>query len=244
MWTTHRRSSTTHSVRSQQLGVVFALLACAGLAACTATEPPSPAPSADANTADTVSPLPESGDLDPGTYRVTGFTVPFEVTVPEGWETDGGWAVTKEANPEEAVFVIFYTAAYVPTDACGWQGTLVKSDASARVLADALAAQTSTTTTPPVEVTVGAYSGLEFDHSAESDVDITDCHGKKICVQSEMPFACTRWYSDVNEHETERVMDLNGEVAIFAVGQFTTVSPSLTKEARAVFDSIEFAPSE
>ena len=49
----------------------------------------------------TVSSLPESGELDPGTYLVTGFTVPFEITVPDGWES-GGWFVFKDPTPEEA----------------------------------------------------------------------------------------------------------------------------------------------
>ncbi|WP_461172311.1 hypothetical protein M1D93_15130 [Arthrobacter sp. Z1-9] len=35
-------------------------------------------------------PLPDSGDIDAGTYLVTGFTVPFEVTVPDGWSTGDG----------------------------------------------------------------------------------------------------------------------------------------------------------
>ena len=40
-----------------------------------------------------------------------------------------------------------------------------------------MTAQASTASTPPVEVMVGDYSGFEFDHSVESDVDITDCDG-------------------------------------------------------------------
>ena len=84
MWTLNRRSHASHTARSQQVGVAVALLACVGLAACTAAETPSPASTAEAVT---VSSLPESGELDPGTYLVTGFTVPFEITVPDGWES-------------------------------------------------------------------------------------------------------------------------------------------------------------
>ena len=67
----------------------------------------------------------------------------------------------------------------MPTDACAWQGAIVEVDPSPEAFVDAMAAQTSTVTTPAVEITVGGYSGLEFDHSVESDVDITDCDEAK-----------------------------------------------------------------
>ena len=56
-------------------------------------EPPSPASTAEA---DTVAPFPESGVLDAGTYLVTGYPVPFEITVPDGWTTDDGAGLGKD----------------------------------------------------------------------------------------------------------------------------------------------------
>ena len=241
MWTSNRRSRNTHGARSQQVGAAVALLTCFGLAACTAAETPSPASTAEART---VAPFPESGDLDAGTYLVTGYTVPFEITVPDGWETVDGANLFKDDpnHPEDgAVFLVFWPADYVPTDACAWQGALVQVDPTAEAFVDAMTAQTSTVSTPPVEVVVGDYSGLEFDHSVESDVDITDCDGGKFCVHSDRAQECGRWYSDPGERETYRVVDLNGERAVIAVGQFyESIDPALTTEARAVFDSIEF----
>ena len=241
MWTSNRRSRVTHAAYSQQVGAAVALLTCIGLAACTAAETPSPASTAEART---VAPFPESGDIDAGTYLVTGYTVPFEITVPDGWGTVDGANLFKDDpnHPEDgAVFLIFWPADYVPTDACAWQGALVQVDPTAEAFVDAMTAQTSTVSTPPVEVVVGDYSGLEFDHSVESDVDITDCDGGKFCVHSDRAQECGRWYSDPGERETYRVVDLNGERAVIAVGQFhESIDPALTEEARAVFDSIEF----
>ena len=79
MWTSNRRTRATSPIRARQTGIALAALACVGLAACTAPEAPAPASSTEARTA---TPLPESGELDTGTYLVTGFTVPFEITVP------------------------------------------------------------------------------------------------------------------------------------------------------------------
>ena len=91
--TLNGRSGASHTARSQQVGVAVALLACVGLAACTGAETPPPHRRGEPRT---VAPLPDSGDLDAGTYLVTGFTVPFEVTVPAGWETGDGANLFKE----------------------------------------------------------------------------------------------------------------------------------------------------
>ena len=48
----------------------------------------------------------------------------------------------------------------------------------------------------------------------------------------------------MRERETYRVVDLNGERAVIAVGHCDeSIDPALTKEARAVFDSIVFVPT-
>ena len=182
MWTPIRRTRAVHATRSRQVGVAVAVLACVGLAACTAAEAPSPASTAEA---DTIAPYPppESGVMDPGTYLATGFPVPFEFTVPDGWETFDGAGVGKD-DPDLPdswnATVLFYPAQYVPTDACAWRGTLVQVDPTAGAFVDAMTAQASTVSTPPGKVVVGDYSGFEFDHAVESDVDITDCDGGRI----------------------------------------------------------------
>ena len=45
----------------------------------------------------------------------------------------------------------------------------------------------------------------------------------------------------MGERETYRAVDLNGERAVIVVGQSDeSINPALTKEARAIFDSIVF----
>ncbi|WP_457962672.1 hypothetical protein M1E17_14225 [Arthrobacter sp. D1-29] len=241
MWTPDQRSPTAHASRSWMAGITVAMLACFGLSGCTPTETPSPPPTSEASD---IPPFPESGDIDAGAYLVTGYTVPFEITVPDGWETADCDSLAKDDpdHPDEgAVVLIFWPADYVPTDACAWRGALVEVGPSAEAFVDAMTAQTSTASTPPVEVVVGDYSGFEFEHSVEGDVDITACDGGKFCVRSEMSHECTRWYSSAAERETYRVVDLNGERAVIAITQFhESINPELTREARAIFDSIAF----
>jgi hypothetical protein len=243
MWTSIRRSRAAHSTRSRRVGVAVALLACVGLAACTAAEPPSPASTAETHT---VAPFPQSGPIDAGTYLVTGYPVPFKITVPDGWETFDGASLGKD-DPDHPtntwdVALSFYPVTSVPTDACAWKGALVQVDPTAEALVDAMTAQASTVSTPAVKVMVGDYSGFEFDHAVESDVDFTDCDGGKVCVYSDSAQDCNgKTYEAVGERETYRAVDLNGERAVIAVYQPEyAINPALTKEARAVFDSIKF----
>jgi len=240
MWTLHGRSHAAHTAPSRQAGVAVAVLACVALAACSAADTPSPASTADAVT---VMSLPESGELEAGTYLVPGFTVPFEITVSDGWESSG-WFLHKDVSDETGVAVNFQAPGYVPTDACAWKGAIVEVDPSTEAFAAAMAAQTSTVTTPAVEIMVGGFPGLELDHAVESDVDINACDEAKICLHSDSADNCGRWHSRVTAHETYRVVDLNGERAVIAVLFRGSVAPALTEEARAVFDSIEFAPDK
>jgi hypothetical protein len=246
MWTSTRPTGAAHPTRSW--GVAVALLACFGLAACTATEPPSPAPTAEA---DTIAPFPDppGGVLDAGTYLVTLYPVPFEVTVPDGWGTGGGGLLKRDPDDPTvgpAVLLSFWPAYYVPTDACAWSGALVRVDPTAEAFVDAMTAQTSMVSTPPVKVMVGAYSGFEFDHTAESDVDITGCDGgsdggNRLCANSDRADICNgRGYSERGRLVTYRVVDLNGERAVLALDRFNESNSAVMKEARAIFDSIVF----
>lgn len=244
MWKS-RFSRGTHDGRSPA-AVAVALLMCLSLAACTAPEAPPPASTTGA---EAIPPLPEPpagdpADIGAGTYAVTGFTVPFEITVPDGWKTFG-WGVMKEEAGEWGVFVNFQLPTAVPPDGCRWLGALVEFDPSPEAFADVMAAQTSSETTPPIEVDMGDYSGLEFDYGVESDVDLIHCDQGRLCLWADSGASqCTRVHGSMSERETDRALDLNGELAVIAVGQFKDVDPALTAEARAVFDSIEFAPPD
>lgn len=241
MSTFNRRTPNSGKRLLPRLGAGFALLlGCAGLLGCNALETPPALSTADPVT---VSSLPDGGKLDPGTYLVSGFTVPFEITVPDGWES-GGWFVYRSAPNDAGVAVNFQVDSYVPTDACAWKGTIVEVGPSLEAFASAMAAQTSTVTTPAIEIMLDGFTGLEFDHAVESGVDILECDEQKICLHSDSPSNCARWHSSVSEHETYRVVDLGGERAVIAVLSSGSPDPTLVDEAHVVFDSITFAPDE
>ena len=193
-----------------------------------------------------VSPLPESGDIDAGTYLVPvpGYEEPFKITVPDGWFAVDGNSVGKDdpEHPAEwAVYLTLGSAKYVAQDACAWMGALADVGPSVDAFVKAMAAQSSTASTPPRQVVVGDYSGLEFHHSVEGSVDFNACNNGKLCIHSTSNIGCSRWYLTQNEHETYRVVDLEGRRAFVAVGYIDeSINPELMREARAVFDSIVF----
>ncbi|TDL38874.1 hypothetical protein E2R57_08045 [Arthrobacter nitrophenolicus] len=193
-----------------------------------------------------VPPLPQSGDISAGTYLVpvARHKEPFEITVPDGWFAVDGQSLGKDDpdHPAEwAVYLTFSTADYVSMDACIWPGALTDVGPAAEAFVKAMAAQSWTVSTPPVEVMVGDYSGVEFDHSVEGDVVFKACGAGRLCIHSESNVTCSRSYFTQNEHETYRVVDLEGQRAVVSVGYIDeSINPVLMKEARAVFDSIVF----
>ncbi|CCQ45888.1 putative uncharacterized protein [Pseudarthrobacter siccitolerans] len=209
------------------------------------TELTLPPPPTDGGTR-TVPPLPESGDIDAGTYLVpvAGYKEPFEITVSDGWFALDSKSLGKDDpdHPAEwAVYITLWPANYVSMDACRWMGALADVGPSAEAFSKAMAAQSSTASTPPTKVMVGNYSGFEFDHSVEGDVDINACDADRLCIHSENRFTCTHGYSTRGERETCRVVDLNGQRAVTGVGHIDdSINPELMREARAVFDSIVF----
>jgi hypothetical protein len=210
------------------------------------SEAPTVSPLPESRGARTVPPLPESGDIDAGTYLVpvTGYKEPFEITVPGGWSALDGNSLGKDDPDHPAEWAVYLTlgpAFYVSQDACNWRGALADVGPAAEAFVRAMAAQSSTASTPPGKVMVGDYPGFEFDHSVEGDVDTTACDTGKFCIHSEMMYHCTHWYSTQNEHETYRVVDVEGRRAVVAMGYIDeSINPELMREARTVFDSIVF----
>ena len=120
-------SSMTHLGKAAQRSrhllplVVIALIGCLGGCAYGSDDVSRPSASSPTTEVSAIPPFPESGDIDAGTYLVTDFTVPFEITVPDGWSTTEGDGLGKDdpGHPGEgSVDLTFWADYYVPTDAC------------------------------------------------------------------------------------------------------------------------------
>ncbi len=228
---------------SRLLGLAAALLICAGLAACTAAGPPTSAATAPAERCRAAAV--EDADLDAGTYLFDSFTVPFEITVPDGWTYVDDRVLRKDVGDTEGALRLVRPRHPRP----GGRLRVARHARRGRTLGRGIRRR-------------ARGAGIDDDDRSHrgdgrrlqrrrvrlrrgGDVDIERCSGDKICIHSEYR-SCTRWYnSSVAQRETYRVLDLDGERAILTVGEFDDeTDPALVEEARAVFDSITFVPDE
>jgi hypothetical protein len=237
-----KHSDARHARLLRWAGLAAVLLLSPGLGACSAAEGDAVVPAAETTQA---TPLPLNGTLEAGTYVVTGFTVPFEVTLPDHWRILDGWRLIRDVDGVRTVFLTFLNPTHVPQDACGWSAPMPAVAPTVEAFTDALAAQDATTTSPATDVEVGGYRGVEFDIWVDEGVNNNDCSGSHVCIYGEGSDNCARWYMSVEERETYRVVDLVGDRAVLSVGQYRSeVDPATVKEARAVFDSIVFRPAD
>lgn len=218
-----------------RIGITAALLLCAGLIGCTSTDVPQV--SASDGPVGALS-IPSNVELDPGTYLVGAFTVPFEVTVPDGWT----YSSDKGLLEGRDVFLKFDTAGFVPVDACAWSTPLTQVGPTVDEFADALAAAESTTTSAPIDVEIDGYAGVEFDLAIDADVVMDECRDSHVCIHSVTATYCSRYFHEgLGQRETFRVIDLSGYRALMTVGQWAEdADPAMVQEARTVFDSITF----
>jgi hypothetical protein len=101
--------------RSRHLLLLIAIALIGCLVGCESEPDDASLPSTSVPTTEarSVPPLPDSGDIDAGTYLVTSYTEPFEITVPDGWLTGDGVGLSKDdpERPDEgAVFVAWWPA--------------------------------------------------------------------------------------------------------------------------------------
>ncbi len=94
----------------------------------------------------------------------------------------------------------------------------------------------------PSRADLGDYSGVEFDLAVEGSRRRSRTARAPRSASTPSRPSCTRWYnSSVAQRETYRVLDLDGERAILAFGEFDDkTQPALVEEAQGVFDSITF----
>jgi hypothetical protein len=134
----------------------------------TAAPTPTPAPTA-------VPRLPESGPIEPGTYRM-GSGPTFLITVPPGWASNGGMDIRKHLEePNELALFVFRSDIEVFADACQSAGTEEPVGPTAADLLAALRAQENSEISDPVDATLGGLTGIRLEISPPAGLDISAC---------------------------------------------------------------------
>ena len=120
-------------------------------------------------------PLPPSGPIDAGTYRM-GSGPTFLVTVPSGWVSRGDEGIRKNPDgPDEVALDVYPAELRVFADACDSESTEEPIGPSADDLVAALLAQENSDISEPADVTIGGLPGTRLEISAPAGLDVNEC---------------------------------------------------------------------
>lgn len=216
---------------------------------------PSTAPSLSAGPSAAVQPLPD-GVLKAGTYvinRIDGTTI--TATLPDGWRGIPGFGVTGPDDSDAPLgdAVIFMQASGAFDDPCHWDkaGTGSTIQPSEKVVGPTvddlvadIRANTSYTSTAPVDITIDGHPGKQVDLQLPSDLDFASCD-KETGDQDGTYFPLTppapvyaqgpgnRWHL--------RIVDVGGTRLIVAVMDYERTPADVQAKAQTIIDSIQFS---
>lgn len=128
--------------------------------------------------------------LEPGTYVLDpgrkaaalglGHPPRFEITVPAGWSSFGGWAMHKRRIYTAPAFVTFWEVDRVYATPCKWKyKPMVEPAPNVGGLASALAKQPLRHATAPSDVVLGGFSGKYLQWSVPTRIAFDDAHPEK-----------------------------------------------------------------
>jgi hypothetical protein len=199
-----------------------------------------------------------AGPLVPGTYvgNPVG-SVGWTVTVPPGFEGFGhdGLIPSKTGTgpPDGWGFAVLW-AGDLYSDPChGTTGDL-DSGSSVDDLVNAIAAQPMYTSSRPIPVTVGGYSGKQIDIQMPSDVDLATCtnnggdpavpagSGGFFVWQAADIGGANVYAQGPGDRFHIRVLDVAGTRVVVFTQDFSGTSPADRATMEALVDSVEFVP--
>jgi len=189
----------------------------------------------------TVPLLPQSENLEPGTYRVVGENLNATITVPAGW-----WNIEQRgvATGEGETFMAVVFWPYpgdleeVYTNPCNWSTTIIEPPVGPTVddLANALAAQEMRGDAVPTDATIDGYQGKVIELSVPTDIAIGSCD------RGEFRSWAGRYHQGPGQIDRVYILDIDGERLVLLVHHMPGASEAALAEQQAVFESIDILP--
>jgi hypothetical protein len=221
-----------------------------------------------------VLPLPRTGSVMAGTYRVEfpDSPVTVDLTLEDRWKAGSSFTEQGAAEPWNVQYLLdagdfshtiwFYTVGNVNTDGCDWEGTQPDPPIGPTVddFVAALDAQQNTDLSNPVDVVLDGYAGKRVDMRVSERGDCRPNEGRPPLVMwvrpngqpgaplvfdPVTPSFITVWILDVDGHRV--VVDTYLNPAFKAgLGEAAHVEAMAQAEAEvlAVMDSMEFAVNQ
>ena len=224
--------------------MVVALAGCDDDVAATAQDSPTP------TVAGTITARPSGrpsdlvgyrGPLEPGRYSMAAWgrrgetRLPRAVLeVPEGYFSNGGWAVdagSDTAEPDQFGEIMVWPVTHVFDDICNTRSTRVGP--TTRDLARALAAQDGSTTTPPLPVTLDGHRGLYLELTTSTYA------GCRIDLWRNSPeFVYGQDTGGITHHLW--ILDVDGTRLVVAVSNYPDQTPAQHQELIDIAKTIHF----
>jgi hypothetical protein len=228
---------TTIRVSTLVVTIAVALLA----SACTSGAPPTAAPGA-------TPPAMPSGteDLKAGTYAfelplldAPGKPLPnILITVPDGWNSFGGFAVQSHVGTSRQMAVSIWNVVDVYANGCHWLGPMIHPGPTVDELAAVLAARPLRNATAPVAATLGGHHGKYLEWSVPVDIHFSDCDGALFKSWNEVEG--DRYQQGPGQVDRLWILDVEGHRLVIDATYMPAATEQDRGELATVVDSIVF----
>jgi hypothetical protein len=201
--------------------------------------------------------------LKPGTYVLdpghraaalgVGHPPKFEITVPGGWFSFGGWAVHKgRATYTAPAFVTFWDVDRVYATPCKWKSKpMVDPGASIDGLASALAKQPLRNAAAPTDVVLARFRGKYLQWSVPTEIAFDEAQPEKALFPAcdkdtfqswtgALGWASDRYQQAPGQVDRIWILDVNGERVVIDASYLPTASARQRRELKSIVDSIRF----
>jgi len=215
---------------------------------------PSPTPTATPSPSPVAVRLPDSGQLDPGTYYIQGLqdrsiinTERFTFTVPDGWTTDSNTFITKNGEEPGEVLLTPWVLTHIFSDACQWEDTrqsLLDAGETVDELVSLLVDQEGRQASAPTEVMLGGFPATRIELTVPADLDTTTCTNGNLRYwpgpgpDMSSGLCC----NPPGNTDVVYVVDVDGKRLVVVARHYPDSSDEDRAELQAVVDSIEIDP--
>jgi hypothetical protein len=220
----------------------------------TPTSSPSPTPKPNEVTGESVLP---AGRYVLRPYKTTAPNLEIAFTLPDGWNVVGDFSPgAGNPGPPAGSGFAFLSTNSLFSDPCHWNTTdadrATEGDVAvgptAADLANAIAAQTAYTSTAPVDVSLGGYSGKRLDIQLPDEIDFaTECD-KELGSSTGTYWMWTptgdgnNLWADPGERRRLNIVDVDGLRLVIMAWDYAGTSEADKAAVQAVIDSIEITP--
>lgn len=201
-------------------------------------------PTAPASPQPTPAPIPESGEIEEGTYLVSDGASTMRVTFPAGWDVVGGTDIRKHRDqPNEVMFLVNLPDINVWPDACATGELPPRTGPTADDLVAALRAQQNSDVSAPAEIMIGGLPGFLVEISVPDGFDTAACIPEALRIWSNAAEDGNFLAFDGPGTAPVYILETPSGRIVLSTGSGPEATASDLAELQAIIDSIQIEPA-